>query len=187
MVIKSSKKGFTLAEVLVTLVVIGIVAALSIPALLQNTNSAELKTAFKKSLAGLNQALVMSIAQDSTDAGTCCGNTTTELSNFFARKMNVISNGTNWFVTADGMQYTVISKGGTCPAIENVSGAPVDTAANCVILVDVNGAGKGPNAMSSGTGTTAVYKDRYTLVVRSNSVVPAINGTSTAAIDALQN
>jgi len=37
-----NKKGFTLAEILITLTVIGVVAALTIPTLLQNTNQAEL-------------------------------------------------------------------------------------------------------------------------------------------------
>lgn len=41
-------KCFTLAEVLITLGIIGIVAALTIPALLNNIANAQLKTAFKK-------------------------------------------------------------------------------------------------------------------------------------------
>jgi len=43
-----SRKGFTLAEILITLTVIGVVAALTIPTLLQNTNQAEFKAALKK-------------------------------------------------------------------------------------------------------------------------------------------
>ena len=43
-----SRKGFTLAEILITLTVIGVVAALTIPTLLQKTNDAELKTALKR-------------------------------------------------------------------------------------------------------------------------------------------
>ncbi len=42
------KKGFTLAEVLITLGIIGIIAAMTIPTLLQNTDEAQLKTAWKK-------------------------------------------------------------------------------------------------------------------------------------------
>lgn len=43
--------GFTLAEVLITLGIIGIVAALTIPALLKNTQDAEYKSAYKKAFA----------------------------------------------------------------------------------------------------------------------------------------
>ena len=35
------KKAFTLAEVLITLVIIGIIAAITIPALMNNTNDEE--------------------------------------------------------------------------------------------------------------------------------------------------
>ena len=42
------KKGFTLAEVLITLAVIGVVAAMTIPSLMNNTNDAELKAQYKK-------------------------------------------------------------------------------------------------------------------------------------------
>jgi len=56
---KSGSKGFTLAEILITLTVIGVVAALTIPTLLQNTNQAELKTALKRDFADLSQATLL--------------------------------------------------------------------------------------------------------------------------------
>ena len=54
-----SRKGFTLAEILLTLTVIGVVAALTIPSLLQNTQQSEFKTALKRSYADLSQATLM--------------------------------------------------------------------------------------------------------------------------------
>lgn len=53
---KNGKNAFTLAEVLITLGIIGIVAAMTIPILMQKTQNAELKTAFKKSYANLTSA-----------------------------------------------------------------------------------------------------------------------------------
>ena len=50
-------QAFTLAEVLITLAIIGVIAAISVPSLIQKTNSAELKTAYKKAFAVANQAL----------------------------------------------------------------------------------------------------------------------------------
>lgn len=42
------KQAFTLAEVLITLAIIGIVAALSIPSVISNTQQAEYRTGLKK-------------------------------------------------------------------------------------------------------------------------------------------
>lgn len=51
--------GFTLAEVLITLGIIGIVAAMTIPTLISNTNCQKFKTGFKKNLSALNQMAKM--------------------------------------------------------------------------------------------------------------------------------
>lgn len=59
--------GFTLAEVLITLGIIGVVAAMTIPTLMSNTNSSEMKTAFKKVLSAMNQAVTMSVALNYVD------------------------------------------------------------------------------------------------------------------------
>ena len=57
------KFGFTLAEVLITLGIIGVVAAMTIPTLIANTNSAKFRAQFKKTLSTLNQAGLMAQAQ----------------------------------------------------------------------------------------------------------------------------
>ena len=63
--------GFTLAEVLITLGIIGVVAAMTIPTLISNTNGAKYRSQFKKSISTLNQAGLMSQAQYDFDyAGT---------------------------------------------------------------------------------------------------------------------
>ena len=55
--------GFTLAEVLITLGIIGVVAAMTIPTLIANTNGAKFRSQFKKTISTLNQAGLMSQAQ----------------------------------------------------------------------------------------------------------------------------
>ena len=62
--------AFTLAEVLITLGIIGVVAAMTIPTLISNTNGAQFKTAYKKALSTLNQAVLMNIAMEDTDFST---------------------------------------------------------------------------------------------------------------------
>ena len=45
---KISAKAFTLAEILITLTIVGIVASLVIPALMNNVQENQLRVAFKK-------------------------------------------------------------------------------------------------------------------------------------------
>lgn len=56
-------KAFTLAEVLITLGIIGVVAAMTLPALINKTKNKELHTAFLKTYAELNQ-VAMSFKAD---------------------------------------------------------------------------------------------------------------------------
>lgn len=51
-------KGFTLAEVLITLGIIGVVAAMTIPTLMVNLRAEKLKSQFEKTYADLNVAIV---------------------------------------------------------------------------------------------------------------------------------
>ncbi len=52
------KKAFTLAEVLITLGTIGIIAALTMPSLIQNTKKQEASSRLKKFISVINQALI---------------------------------------------------------------------------------------------------------------------------------
>lgn len=65
-------KGFTLAEVLITLLVIGVVASLTVPNIINNTQEAENKAGWKKVYSTISQAH-MRIIQDngSTFIGLC--------------------------------------------------------------------------------------------------------------------
>ncbi len=58
------KSGFTMAEVLITLGIIGVVAAMTLPALINNRRSKALETALKKNYSVIEQALNMFYAQN---------------------------------------------------------------------------------------------------------------------------
>ncbi len=161
------KKGFTLAEALITLVIIGVIAALTIPAILVNTEQHEYKSALKKALSALNQVIEMNIALEGygpvevNKPMSGGGDKEDSLFQFFQNRMNVIStsnayawgNTSNWaFFTADGMRYEFpnkpTAKGGTFNK-DNMkcatAGAEIqdDTGTiysePCLIIVDVNG------------------------------------------------
>lgn len=71
------KRGFTLAEVLITLLIIGVVASLTIPAIMNNTKDAEYNTGIKKAYADLSSAIKIiqvnnggSVAKVGADGGS---------------------------------------------------------------------------------------------------------------------
>ena len=61
------KNGFTLAEVLITLAIIGVVAMMTLPALINNTGEQQYKTGLKKGINTLTEAANMNLAVDGWD------------------------------------------------------------------------------------------------------------------------
>lgn len=59
-----NKKAFTMAEVLITLGIIGVIAAMTLPALMNNHRNKALEAGFKRSYSLLSQALEMYQAQN---------------------------------------------------------------------------------------------------------------------------
>ena len=154
------KSGFTLAEVLTTLMVIGVVAAMTIPTLMNSTNDQQLKVAYKKALSVLGQGVQLMTAKEEQ----CKVSTSSELATCFAQK--VISGSVNGSVvtTSDGMQYAFIYKGGSssenrtleeiCGDIGEAEGSGFKIHyngenGNCAVMVDVNGKTKGTKGFNS--------------------------------------
>jgi prepilin-type N-terminal cleavage/methylation domain-containing protein len=61
------KTGFTLAEVLITLTIIGVVAMMTLPALMNNVQEQQAKTGLKKGLNTLTEAAQLTAATDGFD------------------------------------------------------------------------------------------------------------------------
>ncbi len=80
--------GFTLAEVLITLGIIGVVAAMTMPTLINSTQGAQYKAAFKKALSALSQAVTLNVALDEVDFGDL--STTNTLASILSSRMNVV-------------------------------------------------------------------------------------------------
>lgn len=75
---KSGKFGFTLAEILITLGIIGVVAAMTIPTLIANINGNRYRAQFKKSISTISQAARMNKANygwDFADVNRPCSDT----------------------------------------------------------------------------------------------------------------
>lgn len=176
------KSGFTLAEVLITLGIIGVVAAMTIPTLLSQTNDAEYKTGLKTALSTLNQAITMNVALEGTDfsalAATATANTNSPYYMFTSR-LNVVSTGSNATMGAAtfgvASNYTLFLNNGMAITFpQTAASCTTDTTAGCVMVVDVNGTKK-PNALSqaNATTTTLPVRDQFTLRFYNQQVVPA--------------
>lgn len=70
------KNGFTLAEVLITLTIIGVIATMTLPALMTNTQEQQAKTALKKGINTLTEAAQLSQAIDGIDYSSLTSNDT---------------------------------------------------------------------------------------------------------------
>ncbi|MBQ8887400.1 MAG: type II secretion system protein [Candidatus Gastranaerophilales bacterium] len=116
------KKGFTLAELLITIAIIGVVSAITIPILNNHTNKSEYRTALKKSISAINQALELSYALEGTSANDY-SSADLVIENIFKKRLNILdkksekdnkftnedvcssNNGSNIFKTTDGIAY----------------------------------------------------------------------------------
>ena len=111
--------GFTLAEVLITLAIIGVVAALSIPAVISNSQQQEFKTGLRKAVSVLNSAITMNMALDGESPYD-----NKDLPRYLMKHMNILKTtsvvpynsytnyatgmahgGNGAFYTADGMRF----------------------------------------------------------------------------------
>ncbi len=175
------KFAFTLSEVLITLVIIGIIAAITIPTLMNNTNGQEYRSALKKAISQLNQALVLNYALTGLSSHDY---TSAELivNEIFSKRMNVIDGESQFtssdcdgtvFTTDDGMIFCVNNysssyndeKGMPCD-IYNITPCIQSEGPN--IWIDVNGVKK-PNR------ATASYqrpRDIYQAQIYSQKVIP---------------
>ena len=169
------KLGFTLAEVLITLGIIGVVAAMTIPTLITQTNDAEFRSGLKKVLSTLNQAITMNMALDDTDFSALTSgdySDTNTVLYMFGKRMRVgegstaafsepfTAGGNNVAFFNDGMAISISTESGLCTE-EN----------KCSLIVDVNG-NKRPNTLSVSTDTTVPLRDQFVLDFYNQQVVP---------------
>lgn len=86
------KRAFTLAEVLITLTIIGVVAALTIPQIISYTYEKEAVTKVKKTYAILAQAVLLWQTENGciNDSKNCSDNTAATISRGIAKYLNVV-------------------------------------------------------------------------------------------------
>lgn len=191
--------GFTLAEVLITLGIIGVVAAMTMPTLMNSTQGAQYKAAYKKGLSALSQAITLNVALDDYNFATA-GTGTADGSVYAALKnrMNVVkttAGTTGYPITIDsaagagsaindGTNYTLFFNDGIVFSFPQASkdctnDATIGTVNVCKGFIDVNGE-KNPNrVVKCDTGSTdndckvKNPTDVYPVVFYDQTVLPA--------------
>ena len=169
--------GFTLAEVLITLGIIGVVAAMTMPTLMNSTQGAQYKAAYKKALSAIAQGVTLNVALDGSsfaDVSDAAG-----IKDILAARMNVVNGadevGTIPYETAPTLltqsanNYTLYFSDGIVfsfagPTAGKVCSDPANTdsgitnAEKCLGFIDVNGL-KGPNKMVTCTDGSTNAED----------------------------
>ncbi len=129
--------GFTLAEVLITLGIIGVVAAMTMPTLMNSTQGAQYKAAYKKALSALSQAVTLNVALDEWSFADA-DNTTYVLADMFNSRMNVVRQETgsdNIKNSKDQTYQVAVSAAGKFPDSTGITaGTPIDIAETNVTL-----------------------------------------------------
>lgn len=184
--LNNKKQCFTLAETLITLAIIGVVAAITIPSIMQKTQEQELKTAWKKNFSEISNVYNLIKQEHGGSLSEYFDGVTQEISrplmDDFAEKLvssckklnsgilctDVTKNLVDYsasYKTLDGdtMHYYNLSYGN----LSLNSGALIffrmHDPNNGLIWVDVNGYQKGPNV---------VGKDLFGMIVNKEKILP---------------
>lgn len=190
--------GFTLSEVLITLVIIGIVAAITVPTLMANSNEQALKSALKKNNSVISQALRRYYI-DNGENLTVTLNDSTQFQkikeNFILKYFNVakIVDSDDYlkdikYRSYDSKEFeaTKYCSTNTCVILDDGTSMSVLVPnGNGVILggfiVDVNGPFKKPNQAGKDTFLLYFYhSDGSTGIQKEGSVIPAWDGSNEA-------
>lgn len=126
--------GFTLAEVLITLGIIGVVAAMTMPTLMNSTQGAQYKAAYKKALSALSQAVTLNVALDEWSFADA-DNNIYKLEDMFNSRMNVVrqeTGNTNIKDSKDNTYQVAVSAAGKLQGV--TAGTPIDIAATNTTL-----------------------------------------------------
>ena len=160
------KHAFTLAEVLITLVIIGVIGALTVPSLIQNTQKQEYVSALKKAYSTLSQAAQQIITEEGSpkcdDGGWACS--LDGLYDIFKKHLNVMKDDSNKrkLYLADGAVILLCNVFGDCGYSGHID---IDGSKDicAYIYADVNG-DKKPNK---------VGRDNFLFVLKQNGLYPA--------------
>lgn len=188
--INKKQCGFTLAEVLITLLVIGVVSAIVIPLVINDTQNAEYKASYKKAFSLASQALLSCMNDNDLVSRSNYDDGVANVSNFncFKSKFTIqkdCNSSNNSQCWAQGEKFRGNTPRSVEPAFIDNAGMSwsmrYKDALGCgvtssVILIDINGF-KSPNkygrdrfAVVMANGNKGVFSDWWSINPFSNGV-----------------
>ncbi|MEI7473185.1 MAG: type II secretion system protein [bacterium] len=190
------RKAFTLSETLVSMVLLGIVMALTIPSFISSFDTNQYRLKLKKSVRVFNEALDYNISRYGQNAATCPGCSVSyatgkmALADFMAKSLPVISRGISsascpYLVTTDGTIY-VFNKNTSSACGTSTTKSYVDS--DCNVAIDVNGSAPPSDPINGiikyGDGNKQ-FSDIYQFVLTSDSLEPSseFNNNAVAALE----
>jgi len=170
------KFGFTLAEVLIVLVIMGVISALTVPNLMGTADEKARITAFKKGYAEINNALQLASAENGVSPrGYAATEVDKLIREMFVPTMKLVKTYQNGFQTADGITYLIIPNAGhqraNCGSIPYLQADLKYENACFFVVIDSNGLQKDPNALTE-TAQKGFISDRFVLMMFENGIVP---------------
>ena len=135
------KSAFTLAEVLITLGIIGVVAALTIPSLISNYQDKQFKTAYKKAYSDISQVVQEGIIENQfTRTTKWNAEALSQEMNLFREKFKITvdcpvenHNISPCWKKGDTLCGGACSSGNTADGIDYENGAPYNNRSNCFL------------------------------------------------------
>jgi prepilin-type N-terminal cleavage/methylation domain-containing protein len=179
---KMRKLGFTLAEVLITLAIVGVIAALTIPGLTANVSKKSIGPALAKAVNNLNSVNAEALEHSGkTRLDDIVGN------GYYSAVLEAYMGGVLYpstteyykFLSNDGIMYIVHSK---VSSLED----EIDDERYCgvywPVTIDINGK-KGKNETAKGTEQFLVYVDAFGKVILAGSQEAVDYGIETTKLD----
>ena len=165
------KFGFTLAEVLITLTIIGVIAAITLPSITANVQKKSIGPTLAKAINNLETSNRIIMQETGVmDLKSAIVKRVGADTNYYTELLETtlqggLSNSNKTFTTKDGIAYTVSAQAKATTAATPAVNALKDKYA-CVywvVDIDTNGAGSSPN--SPGYDQFKVYVDNFGAVI----------------------
>ncbi len=176
--------AFTLAEILITLTVVGIVASMTIPTMFQKSSEEEFKAAFRKVVSSLSGAANVNYAQTGIDFSKLESDNSSDavgapsLKSILKTRMAVVSTDKSlaqWdaSIPSDAVASTYTFADNSMIGFNTSNIGNCYSIGTCVVYVDVNGP-RPPNRLSTAVAKgSGVMGDQFKVYLYNRFAAPA--------------